>query len=248
MRREQERRARDVEHKIGAVNFLLIALLVILPAVFGWFGKTAEMGVIVVACSLALCFANLHRIESFKGAGFEAQMRNAVEEAYATLERLQEMVRPVARANIANVAYGDRWDSIDRETAHQLMAELSGLVPSLELQDDPEILKMVSDFYNLHANDHLRFLLQVMQWAHIKNEDVKQRLSLLMLTGVRDDFTPPPVQKVRMALAELTLEQKAILDPFILDYEYYLKNHTYRRPEADSSKHLSTHPAPLEGS
>lgn len=231
-----------VEHRVGLANTLLIALLVILPTVFGWFGKTAEMGVIIVACSLALCFANLHKIESFKGAGFEARMRKAVEEAYATLERVQELVRPVARSNIANVAYGDRWDSVDRETAHQLMAELSGLVPSLELQADLKIQKMVADFYNLHANDHLRFLLQVMRHAHIKNDNVQERLNAMMLVRLKDDFVPPTVETVRGVIAELSVEQRTILEPFLLDYEHYIKTHTYRRVEADSVDHLPTFP------
>lgn len=234
---------RSAEHKVGLANTLLIALLVILPTVFGWFGKTAEMGVIIVACSLALCFANLHRIESFKGAGFEARMRKAVEEAYATLEKVQEMVRPVARSNIANVAYGDRWDSVDRDTAHQLMAELSGLVPSLDLQDDPKIQKMVADFYNLHANDHLRFLLQVMRQAHIKNDNVQERLTAMMLVRLREDFVPPNVETVRAVIAELSSEQRTILEPFVLDYDHYIKTHTYRRVEADSADHLPTFPA-----
>jgi DnaJ-domain-containing protein 1 len=230
--------ASNTNQKIGWVNGLLILLLVVLPTVFGWFSKTAEMGILIAACSIALCFANLSKIQSFKGAGFEAQMREAVQEAYATLEKLQELVRPVARANIANIAYNGRWDGIDRETEHQLMTELATLLTSLELQDDPEIVKMMDDFYGLHANDHIRFLLQVMKQAHIENENVQRSLTSLLKARLTGDYTPPSATIIRSAVAELSFEQRAILEPFIIDYEHYVMTHTYRRVEADSADHL----------
>ncbi|MCC2971069.1 hypothetical protein [Massilia sp. IC2-476] len=243
MQADRNRTNRQIEPKVGAVNYVLIALLVILPTVFGFLEKPTEMGVIIVACSLALCFANLNKIQSFKGAGFEAQMREAVQEAYATLDRLQEMVRPVARATIANVAYSGRWDSMDRETEHELMAELTNLVTALDLQDDSGIAKMRADFYSLHANDHLRFLIAVMERAHIKNDSVKQRLTSLLKGRLTDNVVPPSVESLRAIVAELPLEQRHILEPFILDYGHYVDTHTYRRPEAYSYDLLRAFPS-----
>lgn len=230
------------EDAISKTNYVLIALLVILPAVFGFLGKPAEMGVIIVACSLALCFANLHKIESFKGAGFEARMRKAVEEAYATLESLQHLARPVLRSTIANITFNSRWDGMGPQREHQLMTELSSILGQLKMEGDPDIEAMLKEFYNHHAADHIRFIKTVMQHAHIANEDVGARLDALVVRT--DDYVPPPGSAVRQAVAELTAEQRALLEPYVQDYEHYDKHRVFRRPEAASQWDLPSFDAP----
>ncbi len=42
---------------------------------FGWFGKPTEMGLCTLAAAIALAFTNIDKIERFKGAGFEAIMK-----------------------------------------------------------------------------------------------------------------------------------------------------------------------------
>ncbi|EHI9242792.1 ArsR family transcriptional regulator [Vibrio vulnificus] len=56
---------------IGSTLVLLVA-----PIGFGYLGQTVEMGLAVVAGSLGLAFSNLDKISRFKGAGFEAEMRD----------------------------------------------------------------------------------------------------------------------------------------------------------------------------
>lgn len=51
----------------GAIVLLLVSVA------FGAFGKTAEMGLSILAGALSLGFANLHRIKMFSGAGFKAE-------------------------------------------------------------------------------------------------------------------------------------------------------------------------------
>lgn len=46
---------------------------------FGYAGKPTEMGLCILAGALSLAFANIDKISKFKGAGFEAEMRDKVE-------------------------------------------------------------------------------------------------------------------------------------------------------------------------
>lgn len=41
---------------------------------FGLLGKTAEMGLCILAASIGLAFSNIEKMKRFKGAGFEAEM------------------------------------------------------------------------------------------------------------------------------------------------------------------------------
>jgi len=230
MRANTSKTGAKINHEVGKFNYVLIGLLVALPTIFGFIGKAAEMGVIIVACSLALCFANLHRIESFKGAGFEARMRKVVEDAYATLEVLQNLARPLLRTNIASVTHSHRWSGSDREREHELLAELKVLIDSLELTSDPEIDYMIRDFYNHYAADHIRFVMEVLRIAGVENEAVAR--SVLPYLVRSETYTPPSGEMLRSALSGLTAPQLHLLEPFIQDYEHYIRTHTFRRDDA----------------
>lgn len=245
MRAERTQTAAQAENKIGWGNIALILLLIVLPTTFGFMGKSAEMGIIIVACSLALCFANLHKIESFKGAGFEARMREVtevVQEAYATVGKLQELALPVVRANIANITYGGRWDGIGREREHELVRQFTELAESLEVQNDPEVKKMTKDFYDHQVADHIRFLVAVMANAHIQNAAVQQKLETFLIRT--DDWIAPSVAEIHTAVVELEEDEKALLEPFIVDYEHYVRTKKHRRIEATSHYDLPSFDQP----
>lgn len=47
--------------------------------VLGFLGRPTEMGIAVLAGALGLAFSNIDKIARFKGAGFEAEMRDRIE-------------------------------------------------------------------------------------------------------------------------------------------------------------------------
>jgi hypothetical protein len=73
------------------LNQKLIVAMVFIPVLLGIFRTPKEMGIAVGAIFLALCFANIDKIVRFKGAGFEAEMRTAVNKAYAAIEQLKDL-------------------------------------------------------------------------------------------------------------------------------------------------------------
>ncbi|WP_237046050.1 hypothetical protein [Aquipseudomonas alcaligenes] len=54
------------------------AFLLVGPLIFGLLGKPTEMGLSILAGALSLAFSNIDKISKFKGAGFEAEMREKV--------------------------------------------------------------------------------------------------------------------------------------------------------------------------
>ncbi|MCU8356817.1 hypothetical protein M2G48_20800 [Vibrio vulnificus] len=81
---------------INIVGFVFMLVSVFL---FGLKGMTAEMGIAVAASCVFLAFANLDKFTKFKGAGFEAELREAVSEANATINELKELAKPLIRTN-----------------------------------------------------------------------------------------------------------------------------------------------------
>lgn len=70
---------------------------------FGLMGKPAEMGLIIVAGAIGLAFLNTDKIQRFKGAGFEAEMKKAVEDANATIEQLRNVATTSAKATLTSL-------------------------------------------------------------------------------------------------------------------------------------------------
>lgn len=86
-----------------------------LATFFGLKDKPTEMGIIVVACSIVLAFINIDKIQRFKGAGFEAEMKRAVEEANATVEQLREVAATSAEVILTDLMAASFLDGLSME-------------------------------------------------------------------------------------------------------------------------------------
>lgn len=97
---------------------------VFLAVMFGLLGKPAEMGLIIVAGAIVLAFFNIDKIQKFKGAGFEAEMKRAVDEANATIEQLREVAATSAEAILTDLMAGNFFDGTTLETRLNLHDQL----------------------------------------------------------------------------------------------------------------------------
>lgn len=104
-------------------------LMLIFAMVLGLLGKPTEMGLIVVAGSISIAFLNIDRIQRFKGAGFEAEMKQAVQEAHATLEQLRALAAASAESTLTTLMAGNFFDGTTLSTRLDLHDRL---VRSLE--------------------------------------------------------------------------------------------------------------------
>jgi hypothetical protein len=110
-----------------------LCLIVAVPAgamILGLLGKPTEMGIFVLAAGIGLAFANIDKIQRFKGAGFEAEMRKAVEEAYATTESLKAIAKPLILSNLSNLIYAGRWGGMNSDKKHTIKKEMDKLARS----------------------------------------------------------------------------------------------------------------------
>ena len=95
--------------KTGSEKYFRIAgALVLLGAsvIFGALGRAAEMGLAILAGAIALAFANLHKLESFSGAGFKATTRasDATQVELDSPDTLTESSEDRAEAELAKLS------------------------------------------------------------------------------------------------------------------------------------------------
>jgi hypothetical protein len=111
----------------GKLITILGGLLTLgLAVMFGVMGKPTEMGIIVVAGAIGLAFLNIDKIQRFKGAGFEAEMKRAVEEANATIEQLREVATTSSEVILTDLMAGNFMDGTTLENRLKLHDRLIG--------------------------------------------------------------------------------------------------------------------------
>lgn len=76
---------------------------------FGITQRPTEMGLVLLSGVLCMAFANIDKIAKFKGAGFEAEMKNAIDKAYATIEEVRQIGCKSAAAVLEITAAFGRW-------------------------------------------------------------------------------------------------------------------------------------------
>lgn len=69
----------------------LIVTLVVVPILLGIFKDWKVMTAAIGAIMVALFFANIDKFSKFKGGGIEAELKTAVDDAYAAIEELKEL-------------------------------------------------------------------------------------------------------------------------------------------------------------
>ena len=109
-----------------AITIIGGLLTVGLAVMFGVMGKPTEMGIVVLVGAIVLAFLNIDKIQRFKGAGFEAEMKRAVEEANATIEQLREVAATASEAILTDLMAGNFMSGTTLEKRLELHDQLMG--------------------------------------------------------------------------------------------------------------------------
>ncbi|NQY07529.1 MAG: hypothetical protein HRT68_15365, partial [Flavobacteriaceae bacterium] len=134
---------------INIIGFIFMLVSVFL---FGLKGMAVEMGIAVAASCVFLAFANLDKFTKFKGAGFEAELRDVVTEANATIQELKELADPLIRTNFEILAQANRMQGSNFDKTHELFDQLQLLQQKFQL-DNAQIEISKNRYVVIHAWD-----------------------------------------------------------------------------------------------
>lgn len=178
-------------------------LMLTLAMILGVLGKPTEMGLIVVAGAISIAFLNIDRIQRFKGAGFEAEMRQAVEQAHATVEQLRTLAATSAESTLTILMAGNFFDGATLSTRLDLhdclirsLKEIGvprpqideadrmwrsgvgviyhrGIRNSLEGRTHPNQVNFKADPASLEASRQFQDLLRFETWAAPSSSDMR---------------------------------------------------------------------------
>ena len=212
-------------------NWLFIVSLIftlIGVFVFGILRQPTEMGIMIVAGAIGMAFSNIDKIQRFKGAGFEAEMKQAVEKAYATTESLKELASTLASYGIFSLAYDDRWTGMNKNTKHVLKEKIDQVCRELNIDD--QITKEANDiFFWMFALDHLK---RILHHASQATQDNKLMHDVEMKYNLKIGAPLPSSEEIKRDLSKLEINDSPEIVNAIKNYEHYLKHHKLRDPNA----------------
>jgi hypothetical protein len=210
------------------MNQKLIIALVVIPILLGIFRSPKEMGIAVLAIGLALFFSNIDKFSrfkgTFKGAGLEAELKTAVNEAYAAIEQLKELGLSLSSPIIDELAISGRMlQYIHLKYKLERVAKIADTLKKLGASRE-EIDKACSTIYERVTNDHIRRILYSLKSSNPGKEELFKGVN----DGKMDNWDKG---KIEAFIKENNLNKSEDTDEWFLDLDYFLKQRKLRRED-----------------
>ena len=132
------------------LNYIGYIALIVSIFLFGLKSLPTEMGLAISACALYLAFVNIDKFRKFKGAGFEAELKQTIDDANATIAQLKAVAHPLIETNLIILAKANRLPDSPFKKSHEIYDLLLNLQTKLELQDK-NLEKAKLTYLNAHA-------------------------------------------------------------------------------------------------
>tara|TARA_R100001163_G_C5052552_1_gene189195 strand:- start:1006 stop:1692 length:687 start_codon:yes stop_codon:yes gene_type:complete len=204
-------------------------ITVVLPGIFGFMEKPTEMGIAVVACAIALSFLNLDKIQRFKGAGFEAEMKKAVDEANATVKQLRIVALTSVEAALTTLMSSSFLGGTNLDTKIKLHDQLINSLKEIGISD-VDINKSCERWHRGVGLIFHRGIRKSIEKDKFSSEaEYKKVISEYNnIPSFHSDWSGPSSEELRDFINE-----KAHMGPeteeLLKDYEHYEKTKTFRR-------------------
>ena len=142
---------------IGNITKILTSVILIMgPTIyFGYKSDSVVMGLSILAGAIASAFINLDKFEAFKGAGFEAVLKEKIQEADLTIQQMRQLMKPVLISALYQITFLGRMGR-DEERLNNLHEDIVKVSKKLKLNDDSDVSKQILTHYRLIACDLYR--------------------------------------------------------------------------------------------
>ena len=202
------------------LSWLVSILLLVMMFYFLSKGQVTEAGFAIVGGGVVLGFLNIDRLQEISAAGFEAEIREATSEAYATITQLKKLATVMATVTTENMTFANRFGGLDVAQKHRLKDQIDEVVSELGLQS-ASWKEADEHFYYMHSWDHLGHIHDLLRRQLPWNDKEKQEsLTESIRIPVGEKLLSPDevIARIKALDLEITPEVQRAID----DYAYYL--------------------------
>lgn len=202
------------------INFLFIIALITLPTYLAVIGKEVAASLSLISISFALVFWNLDKFSKFKGAGFEAELKSAVEETYAAIDEVKKLAVCISSPTVSLLAVSGAFQYLPLKYKLEYAAKIASTLSELKIDKD-EIDEALSSLYSRVENDHHRKILVALNQKLDSDCKLFEKIDEI-------NFSDWPVARLRQKASELNVD----IDDALHDYEYFVSNKKLRNPDS----------------
>ena len=215
--------------KLNWISIVGVLLTIALATMFGLLSKSTEMGLIIVAGAIGLAFLNIDKIQRFKGAGFEAEMKKAVENAIATIEQLRNVATTSARATLTSLMAANFMSGTTMKNRLELHDQLiSNLVDiGASKQQIEEADEMWKKGVGVIYHRGIKKILEVRNSSNGLNIEASQEFQNLLKF---DEWKAPSSVEIKKFIESKGLMEQELKD-LIDDYRHYESTGIIKRKE-----------------
>ncbi len=210
-------------------KFLFGASFVFMLAASGYFGyldRPAAMALAIVGGAIGMAFANLEKFSRIKGAGFEAELKKAVEQAYATTSSLKGLAGALTHAVLGVVAGEGRWGGMGLKRKFELRDSSDAALKTLGL-DDSEIRQTHELFNDYLTWDHGSAIANAISKHPKVDNEIRTDLNKLSDYNTLSVAAPEEFSALlkKHQISDLEIEE------LITDFRHFKNTKALRRPE-----------------
>ncbi len=212
-----------VEFFLWFLKIIASVFVIVIPTVyFGFEGQPTEMGIMAVAGSIAAAFINIDKIQKVKGAGFEAEMKKVVDEAYATIDILKNTTIPLMLTTIDTLTWGKRLSKINYEKVESMINDILKITKDLNIKDE-KIENALIEYYSLQIFDRCRdFTKEIQQLDVQKGKDSKYSNSIFESLNNNIDYKRVLFPKEEQLLNILQINKEDLSNENLIKLNAYL--------------------------
>lgn len=201
------------------LSFIFILLMLASSTLMAFIEREAAASICILSFSLALSFLNLDKFSKIKGAGFEAELKDAVKANNIEIAQLKKVLITIAEPTISLLAVRNQIEYLPLKYKLVHAKKISETLKSLSASDT-ETKDVLATLYDSVEKSHKRNILVKLNNGLSTGNKIFQSFEEVTL----DEWTISRIE-------ELAKANSIPIDNEIDDYNYFLKNRELRKPD-----------------
>lgn len=229
LKNSKQEMIKELKNEKVVINKFLPVLLIFLPTlIFGIMGKTVEMSIMIIAGSIVCVFMQIEKFKMFKGGGFEAQLKEAVDKAYATVDMVNAATGYTVYSLVKLMTYEDRLANISEEEKTELISNLEKLTIDCDISQREYIGHAINEFKYLYGWDRYFNFINLFRQCSAEIYNKLHELSVKKDKFTKQDFSFkdwPTQKEISEILGDKISDLSTDQDSYLKDYLRYINLH-----------------------
>ncbi|OEE91767.1 hypothetical protein A140_02345 [Vibrio crassostreae 9ZC88] len=202
------------------VSFFFVILMIVSSIYMAVNDKEMAASICILSFSIGIAFINLDKFSIIKAAGFEARLKDAVDEAYTAIDELKAIAINVSKPTISLLAVRDAFAYLPLDSKLTYARGIAETLKELKVEES-EATEILSTLYDRVEEEHRQRIL------HAINEKLEDSDPRKVKDFYSIDMNEWPIPRLNSLSSELEVDIEELLEA----HRYFVENKALKVPE-----------------